>query len=94
MRRCRPREIRPRRLRDQSDGLYTEDAREFDAGREALTGKELGPIDSEGLHADEHFPALRYGNRQLLDLKNIRRPGSANNDGLHGGGLATDSPLR
>ena len=66
---------------------------------EALSGKELGPIDSECLHTDEHFPALRYGNRSLLDLKNIGRPRLVNDDSFHDWaneffrGLATDLPL-
>src|ERR1700682_825900 len=73
------------RFRDKADRLYAQDTRQLDAGRMALPREQFGAVEPEGLNLDQHFAALRRGDRAALDLQNLRPTRFVHHHGFHSG---------
>ena len=61
-----------------------EHAREGHAFGEAQPGVQLGAVEPERLHPDEHPAWARVGDRQLADPERLRRARGLQHDGAHG----------
>ena len=77
-------ELAARALGDDAGSLDAQHSRERDTGREALTGLQLGSVQPERLHLDEHPTSPRRRDRELADRQCIRWTWRVEDDRSHG----------
>ena len=76
-------EIAAGRSHDDADGLDAEYPRERHALSKAETGMQLGAVEPERLHLDQHPAVPRRGNRQVANPQRLRRTRGIEDDCAH-----------